>query len=1037
MVGPALRWAGRPRPGVAPGEWSGLGFETLLSGILSGLINVPPQEIESAIEQALRRVVGFLDFDRAGLYLLESDRLIRRVSWEVEDAPLRPPAFEERARFPWVIGRLQRGESVRFSRPDELPEEAAVDRQSFAERGTQSHFSIGLRAGGSMVGILALGSPRPGWVCSDELTGRLRLLGEVFAGALARRDAALALDERLRFETLVSEISSTLINAAPADLEPVLEHALEAIVTFLGLERGALHLFVGGRPIQRVFWGPADGPPSRSGLDYGRLPWAMERWRRGEIVRFARLDELPAEAGIDRETFAERGVQSHISIGLRTASSMVVTLSLSSTRPGWACADKLAERLRLLGEIFAGALARRDTARALDERLHFETLLSELSAAFVNLPTAEIGRAIEDGQRRICEALGLDLSTLWEFPGDPGMAIQIRSWIRPGLEPKPPTPGLEAYPWGSQRLRSGEMIAYSSIDDLPSEAAHDKRSARDAGIRSAVVWPLRVRGAVFGAVSFAAIRTERVWPEPLVQGLRLAAQVFANAVVRTQAETTLRESEDRFRLMADAAPVMMWMSGPDGGCTYFNQRWLDFTGRPREREMGTGWAEGVHADDLAQCLRTYDRAFSARQSFTMEYRLRRFDGEHRWVLDHGVPRLDGGDFKGYIGSCVDTTELKATQQALLESKALASTIFTSLYGHVAAVDGDGVIIAVNESWSRFFRENGVDSSLVSVGANYVDVYRAAAGAGDAHARQILEAVRSVLDGGARQVSLEYPSQSVPALWFELAVEPLRRPDGGAVVSYVDVTQRRRAQDEARRQRGELAHALRVTTMGELAGSLAHELNQPLTAILSYAQAARRFLAAASPDLEALRECLDGVIEDDRRAADVIQRIRQLLKKDAVKPLPVNLNAFTEDVVRLVTSDAVLNGVSIELRSAPTLPAALVDSVQIQQVVLNLLVNAIDAAVIGPRAERQVTVWTAAVGPHVELGVHDSGRGIAEDDLERIFEPFFTTKTEGLGMGLAISRSIVEAHGGRIWAENDPSGGAAFRVRLPTERDGAP
>jgi C4-dicarboxylate-specific signal transduction histidine kinase len=294
-------------------------------------------------------------------------------------------------------------------------------------------------------------------------------------------------------------------------------------------------------------------------------------------------------------------------------------------------------------------------------------------------------------------------------------------------------------------------------------------------------------------------------------------------------------------------------------------------------------------------------------------------------------------------------------------------------------------------------------------------------------------VESVLHGRRDEGVVDY-WRGGEDRWFEMRVQHLVGPEGGAAIMHFDISARKRAEAEARRHLDEIAHMDRVAALGELASSLAHELNQPLTAILTNAQAARRFLAATPPDLEELRECLEDIVKNDRRAGEVIRRMRPLLKKGGpAELLPLNLNDLVQNVLALISNDALLHRVSIEAVLAPALPVVYGDSVQIQQVILNLLVNAITAAATGPPAGRKVTVWTAARDTHADLSVHDSGKGISEADLDRVFEPFFTTKQEGLGMGLAISRSIVQAHQGRIWGENDPAGGAVFRVRLPTER----
>jgi PAS domain S-box-containing protein len=369
-----------------------------------------------------------------------------------------------------------------------------------------------------------------------------------------------------------------------------------------------------------------------------------------------------------------------------------------------------------------------------------------------------------------------------------------------------------------------------------------------------------------------------------------------------RSEIALGESEDRFRLMADAAPVMIWMSGPDKLCTYFNRNWLNFTGRPLESEIGEGWTEGVHPDDLRQCLDRYVAAFDARQEFQLEYRLRRADGAFRWVLDTGVCRLGiDGTFEGYIGSCVD------------------------------------------------------------------------------------------------------------------------------------ITDRKRAEMEAHDLRRELAHVSRVAALGELTASLAHEINQPLTAILSNSQAAQRLLAKAPPDLDEVREILRDIAEDDKRAVEVIRRLRALLKRENLERCRLQPNEVVEKVVQLVTHDAALRQVSLSVHLDPTLPPVIGDRVQLQQVLLNLMLNGLDAVRDVAPQDRKLKVRARKKGAStVEVAVTDSGTGIPNDAFPRIFEPFYTTKPDGLGMGLSISRSIIEAHGGRISAGNNPEGGATFCFTLPVE-----
>jgi signal transduction histidine kinase len=255
--------------------------------------------------------------------------------------------------------------------------------------------------------------------------------------------------------------------------------------------------------------------------------------------------------------------------------------------------------------------------------------------------------------------------------------------------------------------------------------------------------------------------------------------------------------------------------------------------------------------------------------------------------------------------------------------------------------------------------------------------------------------------------------------------------GLIVALLVERERRRRAEFKARRSLGQLAHLDRVAAMGELATSLAHELNQPLAAILANAQAARRMLAAPQPDLAEVRASLDDIVDDDKRAGEVIRRMRALLRKEEFQPGPVDLNDAVSNVQRLVAQDAERRGVTVALELAANLPPVHGDAVQLQQVVLNLFANAFDAVAHCPAERRRVLVRTREqLAGAIELSVEDSGDGIPDAHLKQLFEPFFTTKGDGLGMGLSITRSILELHGGEIVAQNLAQGGACFRCVLP-------
>ena len=246
----------------------------------------------------------------------------------------------------------------------------------------------------------------------------------------------------------------------------------------------------------------------------------------------------------------------------------------------------------------------------------------------------------------------------------------------------------------------------------------------------------------------------------------------------------------------------------------------------------------------------------------------------------------------------------------------------------------------------------------------------------------------------------------------------------------DITTRKNAELEAQRHRDELAHVSRVSMMGQLASALAHELNQPLGAILRNAEAAELFLQASPPDLQEVRVILADIRKDDQRAGEVIDRMRALLKRRESHWSELDLNAVTEEVAGLLRFDAEARRVKLTLELSRSVPGVRGDRVQLQQVLLNLILNAMDAMNGCEAGRRCVAVRVRPREEAVEVAVSDSGHGILTDNVKRLFEPFFTTKTSGMGLGLAISRTIIEAHGGRLWAENNPEGGATFRFTLP-------
>jgi signal transduction histidine kinase len=559
--------------------------------------------------------------------------------------------------------------------------------------------------------------------------------------------------DRLRFETLLSDLSARLIDVEASGLDRALEGALRQIVAFLGMDRGNLDEYVEGRPGARVAWAEPGIEILPSILAAGQFPWTADTLRLGRVVRLPKTDALPEEAATDRAGYERLGTRSHLSIPLQAGGRMLGVLSFDSVRAERDWPDELVDRLRLLSEAFASALERKRMELALAERLRFQRLLSDLSLRFANVPALDFDQAVHGALRAIVEFLGIDRAALIAFPTRAGAAA---AWSVDG------TAEIDRLAWLVPRLKAGEIVRVCRPEQLPD------------GIQSLVALPLRAGATVLGGLVVATSVAEREWPDELIEQLQLVGETVANVLASGQAE----------------------------------------------REAG-------------------------------------------------------------------------------------------------------------------------------------------------------------------------------------------------------------------RLRQELAHIGRVSAMGELTASLAHELNQPLTAILNNAEVAQQHLEAAPPNLEELREILADIVADDKRAAEVIQRLRALLKKGTLEHVPLDINDVVGEVAQLVRNDVVLRNVPMSVDLASGLPSVRGDRVQLQQVVLNMVLNGLEAMVEPNGREHALVVRTSrAVDGAVRVSVEDSGAGIDPENLERLFEPLYTTKPEGLGMGLAIARTIVDAHGGQLRAANNAAGGATFQFTLP-------
>jgi PAS domain S-box-containing protein len=511
-------------------------------------------------------------------------------------------------------------------------------------------------------------------------------------------------------------------------------------------------------------------------------------------------------------------------------------------------------------------------------------------------------------------------------------------------------------------------------------------------------------------------------PMILVMGYILGGDVVRASIMARElqlSEQRLRASEERMQVAMSAADVGAWTWNLGNDSFWFSDIGSRLSGQPADTPVASeAVVAQVHPEDRAAFWAVRDEAVRGKSVFSVELRRMLPDGSLRWLTARGrAERQAEGMPLLLSGVLADITERREAEERL---KRIVEGAPVGML--VCGPDGR-VVIANHRAHQVFMHPTGamtglqLDQLLPTHALPGLVAPGADAQAEPGEAAQAHELTGRRGDGSDVAVEVAFTAMQI-------------NDASHVLVSVADVTARKRMELEHSQQREELAHLSRVSLLGELSGSLAHELNQPLTAVLSNAQAALRFLSRQPPNLAEVRESLAEIVENDKRASEVIRRLRAMLRKEPLDHQPLAANDVVHDVLKLMHSDLLNRRVAVTLELAGDLPVIRGDRVQLQQVVMNLVVNACDA-MRETAGERAIHIRSRLdAGTSVELSVSDLGHGIAEGELERIFTPFVTTKSEGIGLGLAICRTIVHAHRGKLWASNNSGAGATFHFTLP-------
>ncbi|HEU5081136.1 MAG TPA: response regulator [Opitutaceae bacterium] len=534
-----------------------------------------------------------------------------------------------------------------------------------------------------------------------------------------------------------------------------------------------------------------------------------------------------------------------------------------------------------------------------------------------------------------------------------------------------------------------------------------------------------------------------------------------------RAEFALRESEARFRRMADSAPVYIWMSDTSKAFVYFNQPWLEFTGRKLSEELGSGWTDNLHPEDCERCLQAYEESFNARVPFRTEYRLRRRDNHYRWVVSHGTPRYDEhGNFAGFIGSCFDVTDqheveahlaYRAIKQAALASFgrfALAQHTFAELTQEAARLVSDTLRI----DRAAILALDGDSQSLVlaayagpSFSQPNIPLGNASPHAIDAERPIHLSEDPRNFPGGAALGALgirsgvAVPVGSVKSTYgFLCALSDEDRLFNREAVDFMQglanilstVHQRERAEAALQESEQKLLQSQKMEAVGLLAGGVAHDFNNLLTAIRCYGDILHEDLSTISPEL---RSKASEILKATARASALVRQLLAFSRKQVLQPEYLDLNHVFGDLKDLIRS---LLSENITLDILPNTDAVTIqaDRSQIEQVIINLAINARDAMPQGGSLTLRTGIRTIrpdeaielAAGTYAEMSVSDTGMGMSEEVKAKLFQPFFTTKPKGrgTGLGLATCAVVLKHYGGGIQFDSKLGAGTTFRVLIP-------
>ncbi len=663
------------------------------------------------------------------------------------------------------------------------------------------------------------------------------------------------------------------------------------------------------------------------------------------------------------------------------------------------------------------------TCESLQATIRPPALANGTAFGYRNRPTAAVLRFASCHSGGVYRSTGAALSNIIDRGADePGLSIQAL----PGFV-------LSASIEGRLEYLSPEILGYTG--KLPQDVQSDWSACvhPDDVERCRIAWTQLRASAESIEVEIRLRRHDGCyrWFRAAIRAIRADADrtirccaVAWDVEDRVQTQRALEAQAQRLRLIVDTIPGSVWHVGREG-LEYLNRFVTDYTGKRPEELIDPGWQDVLHPDDIERFRNVWLQTVHAGTPLCIEYRLRRQDGVFRWFRTQGTEiRGDGGHVTGWVGVDIDIDDARraAEAEALRKNEHAMRTIIETIPALVWRATPQGNLDYVNPRLMAYTGKTlqELDHSVWSELVHPDDL------------EATLRILNRCLDSG-ESYALTYRMRSSEGShrWFEVRADAQRDATGQIAHWYgmhIDIEESRKLQDALRQSQSKLLRAAELATVGEVSASIAHEVNQPLTAIAANAQACHSWLSRSPANLDKARASLANIIQDVNGAALVVKRIRALFKESAPTKTQLNVNELIEEVVGFMHFELERRSIRVELQLQTQPPPTLADRVQIQQVLVNLLQNGADALERNGEQARILLIRSRVEAAELVVEVCDNGVGFV--DAERLFDAFYTTKEEGLGMGLAICRSIIEAHAGRIWAAQNQPRGAVFGFALP-------